>query len=100
MQTTSAIDMAITEQASRRRERALAAIAKYKTSSGVVLFPPWFALLMALLIAFMPVSRPNPIPFVAAMLAFAIVCVTVTIVRGNRRLEAIVELIVQDAQNQ
>jgi hypothetical protein len=51
---------------------------------------------MALLIACVPSSRANPIPDVVAMLAFAVVWVTVTMMRNNRRLDAIVQLISQN----
>lgn len=96
MEGRTEIDLALDQQLSLRRERALAAIAKYRTPTGAAIIPVWFALFVALLIAFVPNSRPNPIPYVVAMLAFAVVWVTVSIIRNNRRLEAIVQLITQD----
>jgi O-antigen ligase len=90
------IDLALDHQLLQRRERALAAIARYRTPTGAAVVPVWFALFVALLIALVPNSRPNPIPYVVAMLAFAVVWVTVGIIRNNRRLEAIVQLISQD----
>ena len=41
-------------------------------------------------------SRANPIPYVVAMLSFAVVWVTVTMIRNNRRLDALVQLISQN----
>jgi VIT1/CCC1 family predicted Fe2+/Mn2+ transporter len=96
MEARTKIDMALDHQLSQSRESALAAIARYRTPTGAAVIPIWFALLMALLIACVPSSRANPIPYVVAMLAFAIVWVTVTIIRNNRRLEAIVKLITQN----
>ena len=96
MEARTKIDLALDHQRSQRRESALAAIARYRTPTGTAIIPVWFALLMALLIACVPSSRANPIPYVVAMLAFAVVWVTVTIVRNNRRLDAIVQLISQN----
>src|SRR3984957_18572660 len=95
MEASTKIDLALDQQLSQTRESALAAIARYRTPIGAAIIPVWFALLMALLIACVPSSRANPIPYVVAMLAFAIVWVTVTMIRNNRRLEAIVKLISQ-----
>jgi hypothetical protein len=96
MEARTEIDSALDHQPAQRRESALAAIEKYRTPTGAAVFPAWFALFVALLIAFVPNSRPNPIPYVVAMLAFAIAWVTVTMIRNNRRLEAIVKLISQN----
>jgi hypothetical protein len=93
MEARTKIDLALDHQLSQRRERALAAIARYRTPTGAAVIPVWFALFAALLIAFVPNSRPNPIPYVVAMLSFAVVWVTVSVVRNNRRLDAIVQLI-------
>jgi hypothetical protein len=90
------MDLALDHQLSQRRESALAAIARYRTPTGAAIIPVWFALLVALLIACVPSSRPNPIPYVVAMLVFAVVWVTVSIIRNNRRLDAIVQLISQN----
>jgi hypothetical protein len=96
MEARTKIDLALDHQLSERRESALAAIARYRTPTGTAIIPVWFALLMALLIACVPTSRANPIPYVVAMLAFAVVWVTVTMIRNNRRLDAIVQLISQN----
>jgi hypothetical protein len=96
MEAHTKIDSALHHQLSQRRKSALAAIARYRTPTGAAVIPVWFALFVALLIALVPNSRPNPIPYVVAMLAFAVVWVTVSMVRNNRRLEAIVQLITQD----
>jgi hypothetical protein len=93
MEARTEIDSALDHQPAQRRESALAAIEKYRTPTGAAVFPAWFALFVALLIAFVPNSRPNPIPYVVAMLSFAVVWLTVSVVRSNRRLEAIVQLI-------
>jgi hypothetical protein len=93
MEARTKIDLALDHQRSQRQESALAAIARYRTPAGAAVIPAWFALLMALLIACVPSSRTNPIPYVVAMLAFAVVWVTVTMIRSNRRLDAIVQLI-------
>jgi hypothetical protein len=90
------IDLALDQQLSQRREGALDAIARYRTPTGAAVIPAWFALFVALLIALVPNSRPNPIPYVVAMLAFAVVWVSVIMIRNNRRLEAIVQLITRD----
>ncbi|HTV76619.1 MAG TPA: hypothetical protein VMF03_00040 [Steroidobacteraceae bacterium] len=92
MEPLTPLDIALEERAAQRRERALAAIAKYRMSSIAMLIPVWFALLMALLMALLPARRSNPVPYVAAMAA-AVVWVTVAIIRGNRRLEAIAQLV-------
>jgi hypothetical protein len=89
------MDLALDHQLSQRRQSALAAIAKYRTPTGAAIIPAWFALLGALLIACVPSSRANPIPYVVAMLAFAVAWVTVIIIRNNRRLDALVQLISQ-----
>jgi RsiW-degrading membrane proteinase PrsW (M82 family) len=99
MEASAKIDSALNHQQSQRRERALAAIARYRTPTGAAVIPVWFALFVALLIAFVPSSRPNPIPYVVAMLAFAVGWVAVSVIRSNRRLEAIVQLISQDASH-
>jgi hypothetical protein len=96
MEARTEIDLALDHQLAQRRESVLAAIARYRTPTGAAVIPVWFALFVALLIAFVPNSRPNPIPYVVAMLSFAVVWVTVGVVRNNRRLEAIVQLITQD----
>jgi hypothetical protein len=96
MEARTKIDLDLDHQLSQRRESALAAIARYRTPTGAAVIPIWFALLMALLIACVPSSRANPIPYVVAMLAFAVVWVTVIMIRNNRRLEAIVRLISQN----
>jgi hypothetical protein len=93
MEARTKIDLALDHQRAQRRERALAAIARYRTPTGAAVIPVWFALFVALLIAFVPDSRPNPIPYIVAMLSFAVVWVTVSVVRNNRRLDAIVQLI-------
>ena len=93
MEARTRIDLALDHQRSQRRERALAAIAKYRTPTGAAVIPAWFALLSALLIANVPSSRANPIPYVVLMLAFAVAWVTVFMIRNNRRLDAIVQLI-------
>jgi O-antigen ligase len=61
-----------------------------------MLVPVWFALLMALLVSFVPL-QPNPIPIVVGVLVIAIVGVTANMVRANRRLETAIQLILQDA---
>jgi hypothetical protein len=96
MEARTEIDLALDHQLSQRRESALAAIVRYRTPTGAAVIPVWFALLLALLIACVPSPRPNPIPYVVGMLAFAVVWVTVIMIRNNRRLEAIVQLIAQD----
>ena len=95
MEARTKIDLAL-DQLSQRRESELAALARYRTPTGAAVVPVWFALLMALLIACVPSSRANPISYVVAMLAFAVVWVTVIMIRNNRRLEAIVRLISQN----
>jgi hypothetical protein len=95
MEARTKIDVALDHQLPQSREIALATIARYRTPIGTAVVPVWFALLMALLIACVPSSRANSIPYVVAMLAFAIAWVTVTMIRNNRRLEAIVKLISQ-----
>jgi hypothetical protein len=96
MEARTKMDLALDHQLSQRRESALAAIARYRTPTGAAIIPVWFALIMALLIAWAPSSRANPIPYVVAMLVFAVAWVTVTIIRNNRRLDAIVQLISQN----
>jgi hypothetical protein len=93
MEARTKIDLALDHQLSQRRESALAAIARYRTPIGTAIIPVWFALLVALLIACVPRSRVNPIPYVVAMLAFAVAWVTVIMIRNNRRLDAMVKLI-------
>jgi hypothetical protein len=96
MEARTEIDLALDHQLSQRRESALAAIARYRTPTGAAVIPAWFALLGALLIACVPSSRANPIPYVVAMLAFAVAWVTVTMIRSNKRLDAIVQLLSQN----
>ena len=96
MEARTEIDLALDQQLAQRRKSALAAIARYRTPTGAAVVLVWFALFVALLIAFVPNSRPNPIPYVVAMLAFAVVWVSVIMIRNNRRLEAIVQLTAQD----
>jgi hypothetical protein len=93
MEARTKIDLALDHQLSQRRKSAIEAIARYRTPTGAAVIPVWFALFVALLIAFVPNSRPNPIPYVVAMLSFAVVWVTVSVIRNNRRLDAIVQLI-------
>jgi hypothetical protein len=95
MEARTKMDLTLDFQLSQRRESALAAIARYRTPTGAAIIPVWFALLVALLIACVPISRPNPMPYVVAMLVFAVVWVTVSIIRNNRRLDAIVQLLSQ-----
>jgi hypothetical protein len=96
MEAPAKIDLALDHQLAQRRKSALAAIARYRTPNGAAVIPVWFALFVALLNAFVPNSRPNPIPYVVAILSFAVVWVTVSVVRSNRRLEAVVQLITQN----
>jgi hypothetical protein len=96
MEARTKIDLVLDHQRSQRRESALAAIAKYRTPIGAAVIPTWCALLTALLIANVPSSRANPIPYVVLMLAFAVAWITVTVIRNNRRLDAIVQLISQN----
>jgi hypothetical protein len=96
MEARTKMDLALGQQISQRQESALAAIARYRTPTGAAIVPVWFALLMALLIACVPGSRANPTPYIVAMLAFAVVWVTVAMIRDNRRLDAIVQLISQN----
>jgi hypothetical protein len=95
MEARTKTDSALDHQLSQRRENALAAIARYRTPTVTAVLPAWFALLVALLIAWVPGSRPNQIPFVVAMFAFVVVWVTVIVIRNNQRLDAIVQLIGQ-----
>jgi hypothetical protein len=99
MEASTKTDSALDHQQSQRRERALAAITRCRTPTGAAVIPVWFALIVALLIAFVPSSRPNPIPYVVAMLAFAVVWVTVSVIRNNLRLDAIVQLVTHDASH-
>ena len=96
MEARTKMDLALDHQLSQRRQSALAAIARYRTPTGAAIIPVWFALFIALLIACVPSSRVNPIPYIVAMLAFAVVWITVTMIRNNRRLDAIVQLISQN----
>jgi len=96
MEARTKMDLALDHQLSQRRERALAALARYRTPTGAAVIPAWFALLVALLIACVPSSRVNPIPYVVAMLAVAVVWVTVIMIRSNRRLDALVQFIGQN----
>ena len=96
MEARTKMELALDHAMSQRRESALVAIARYRTPTGAAVIPVWFALLMALLIASVPNSRANAAPYVVAMIAFAVVWVTVSMIRNSRRIEAIVQLISQD----
>ena len=95
MEAHTHIESPLDPAVSQRRERALAAIAKYRTPIGAGAIPVWFALIVAMLIACVPAPRANPIPFVVGMLAFAVVWVQVVAFRNSRRIEAVVQLILQ-----
>jgi hypothetical protein len=79
----------------QRREHALAVIAKYRTPSGAAVIPVWIALFVAVLLACVPSSRANPIPYIVGMLAFAVVWLQVVALRHGRRLDAVLQLILQ-----
>jgi hypothetical protein len=98
METATPVDVAASQQALARRQKALTLV-KYRSYTVATLIPVWFALLLALLIAAVPSLRVNSVPYVIFMLAFAILGITTNIIRGNRRLDAAIELILQDAQS-
>jgi hypothetical protein len=95
MEVRTQIESPLDQAMSQRRERALAAIAKYRTPVGAAVIPVWLALFVAMLIACVPSSRANPIPYVVGMLAFAVVWLQVVAFRNSKRLEAVVQLISQ-----
>jgi hypothetical protein len=98
-QAMESIDNMLGNQATLRRQDALMEIAKAKLPAMLALqIPVWFALLMAALILSLPTPKPNPLPYVAGMLGFAIVWVGVLVARVNRRLDAVVKLVTQDAK--
>jgi hypothetical protein len=51
MEARTKMDLALDHQQSQRRERALAAIARYRTPTGAAVIPVWFALIVASLSA-------------------------------------------------
>jgi len=95
MEARTHIESPLDQAMSQRRERALAAIAKYRTPIGAAVIPVWLALFVAMLIACVPAPRANPIPYVVGMLACAVVWLQVVAFRNSRRLEAVVQLISQ-----
>jgi hypothetical protein len=94
METTLPTDSVLAQQTLMRRQNALALLAKTRFPSTVaVQLPVWLALCMVLLILLLPAPKPNPVPYIAGMLGFAIAWAMAMIVRVNRRLDAIVQLI-------
>ena len=95
MEAGTNIELDVNHALSQKRERALAGIARYRTPTGAAITPVWFGFFVALLISWVPTSRANAIPYVVLMLAISVAWVTVIVVRNNRRLEAIVQLILE-----
>ena len=94
METTLPTDSVLAQQTLLRRQNALALLAKTGLPSMVaVQLPVCFALFLVLLILLIPAPKPSPVPYVAGMLGFAIAWAVAMIVRVNRRLDAIVQLI-------
>ena len=94
MEAMSGDDDLPAQQAMLRRKNALAAIAKTRLPSMVaVQIPLWFAFLMIALILSLPVSKPNPLPYVVGMLGLSIAWTMAIVVRVGRRLDAVVQLI-------
>jgi hypothetical protein len=97
MQTISPIDSALENQSLLRRRGALALIGQTKLPTMLALqVPVWFALLMAAFFIALPTPKLNPLPVVAGMLGCAILWGSVLVVRLNRRLDAVVQLITSE----
>ena len=95
MQTNTPAEASLIQRALQKREMAVAALLEKRPSFITTLIPVWFALLLALLVSFVPL-RPNSIPIVVGVLVIAIAGLTGTMVRANRRLETAIQLILQD----
>jgi hypothetical protein len=97
VETNTSADVTMRQLAQDRRQRAIAILARTKSPSAITLqIPVWFALFVALLIAFAPIQRTNLVPYVTALLAFAIASAAVVAIRTQRRLEAVVQFVTQE----
>jgi len=97
MTTDTLVDMALKQQAAERREKALALIRKTGRQSWLSLqLPVWLALAVVILIAFVPLAKPDKVPYVALVLGFAIALVAGITVQLHRRLDAVVRLLTED----
>ena len=99
MTTNTLVDIALKQQAAARREQALALIRKTGRESWIALqLPVWLALGVVILIAFVPLARPDKIPYVAIALGVAITAVAaITFRLHRRRLDAVIRLLTEDA---
>lgn len=95
MEAGTDIELDLNHASSRNRERALAGIARYRTPTVAAVIPVWFGLSVALLISWVPTSRVNATPYVVLMLAISLAWVTAIVIRNNRRIEAVVQLILE-----
>jgi hypothetical protein len=95
------LDVELQQRTAARRAAALELIAKTKPLSvAAVQIPVWFALVvLALLAAASYKTRINPAPYMAVVLIPAIGYITGCIVRMQRRMEALVQLVVQDTRS-
>jgi hypothetical protein len=101
MRQNTPLDVELQQRTAARRAAALNLIAKTKPLSLVAAqIPVWFALvLLALLAAASYKTRVNPAPYIAVVLIPAIGWITGCMIRMQRRMEALVQLVVQDMRS-
>jgi hypothetical protein len=98
MQMDTPVDAALRQNTLDSRAKALDTLERTSRPSILALLVPvWLALAFAILVAFLPSPKP---PFVAGMLAMAIALIAVSMIRAQRRLDALVNLVVQDLRIQ
>jgi hypothetical protein len=101
MEPNTPLDVELQQRTAARHAAALELIAKTKPLSVVTAqIPVWFALvLLAFLAAASYKTRINPAPYIALVLIPAILSITGCIVRMQRRMEALVQLVLQDTRS-
>ncbi len=87
------LDIELQQRRAGRRAAAVELIAKTKPLST---FPIWFALVMLALVAALTLkTRINQVPYLEGLLISTIGWITGCIIRIQRRIEALVQLVVQ-----
>ena len=100
MEPDTPIDRELQQRSAARRAAALELLNKTKPLSVITAqIPVWFALaLLALIAATSYETRLNPAPYIAVVLIPAIGYLTGCIARMQRRMEALVQLVIQDTR--
>jgi hypothetical protein len=101
MEPNTPLDVELEQRAVIRRAAALELIAKTKPLSVVTgQIPIWFALVVLALVAALSYkTHLNPAPYIAFVLIPAILWISGCLIRMQRRMEALVQLVAPDTRS-